>query len=167
MLFYIIIFLIILQRLAELLIAGKNEKWLISQGAVESGESHYKFIVILHTSFIISMILEYSFKSRYFELNFINYLFLVFFFVLQIGRIWVISSLGKYWNTKILRIPGSKLIKAGPYKYFKHPNYIVVICEIFTIPLIFNLYYTAIIFTILNLIILRIRIKEENIVLKN
>lgn len=167
MLFYIIIFLIILQRLAELLIAGKNEKWLISQGAVESGESHYKFIVILHTSFIISMILEYSFKSRYFELNFINYLFLVFFVVLQIGRIWVISSLGKYWNTKILRIPGSKLIEAGPYKYFKHPNYIVVICEIFTIPLIFNLYYTAIIFTILNLIILRIRIKEENIVLKN
>lgn len=167
MLFYSIIFLIILQRLAELVIAGKNEKWLISQGAVESGESHYKFIVMLHTAFILSMILEYSFKSRYFELNFINYLFLVFFVVLQIGRIWVISSLGKYWNTKILRIPGSKLIETGPYKYFKHPNYIIVICEIFTIPLIFNLYYTAVIFTILNLIILRIRIKEENIVLKS
>lgn len=165
--FYIIILLLILQRLIELSIAKKNEKWLISQGAVESGESHYKYIVLLHTFFILSMIFEFNLKSVPFELNFINYLFLVFFAILQIGRVWVISSLGKYWNTKILRIPGSVLIQSGPYKYFKHPNYIIVICEIFTIPLIFNLYYTAIIFTILNLIILRIRVNAENIVLRN
>jgi len=165
LLFYTVLILIIVQRITELFIAKKNEKWLRSQGAVEYGQSHYKYIVILHTLFIVSLIAEYNSKSRYLDLNIINYLFLVFFIILQTGRVWVISSLGKYWNTKILRIPGRELISKGPYKYFKHPNYIIVVCEIFTIPMIFNLYYTALIFSMLNAVILYIRIKEENKVL--
>jgi methyltransferase len=83
------------------------------------------------------------------------------FFVLEICKAWVISSLGKYWNTKILRVPGSVFVKKGPYKLFKHPNYFIVICEIIVIPMVFNLYLTAIIFTILNTIMLTVRIREE------
>ncbi|MCB0728054.1 MAG: isoprenylcysteine carboxyl methyltransferase [Ignavibacteriae bacterium] len=167
MLFYIVITIVIIQRLAELVISKRNETWLRSQGAVEYGSEHYKFIVLLHTLFFISLITEYNISGRYSELNIINYLFLVFFILLQIMRVWVLKSLGKYWNTKIFRIPGSVLISTGPYKYFKHPNYIVVVCEIFTLPLIFNLYYTAVIFTILNAIILFIRIRTENRILEN
>jgi methyltransferase len=77
-------------------------------------------------------------------------------------KVWVISSLGKYWNTKIYRIPDARLIKKGPYIFFKHPNYAIVIAEIVVIPLIFHLYYTAIIFSLLNAIILSIRIRKEN-----
>ncbi len=77
----------------------------------------------------------------------------------------VISSLGRYWNTKIFRVPGAPLIKKGPYKFFKHPNYIIVVCEIAVIPLIFHLYRTAIVFSILNAVMLSVRIKEENKVL--
>ena len=167
MLFYIIISIVILQRLTELMIAKTNEKWLLSQGAIEYGKEHYKFIVLLHGFFFLSMLLEYNIRESYVEFNFINYLFLVFFVILQISRIWVLLSLGKYWNTKILRIPGSELVRKGLYKYFRHPNYIIVACEIFTIPMIFDLYYTAIIFSILNAIVLAKRIEVENIALKN
>ncbi len=79
----------------------------------------------------------------------------------------MIRTLGKYWNTRIYRISGSKLVRTGLYKYFKHPNYIIVSLEILSFPLIFNLYYTAIIFTVWNAIILAVRIKAENIALKN
>jgi len=158
---------VLIQRLIEIRISKKNEKWLRSEGAIEHGKKHYKFIVILHILFFISMIVEYNSSDRSNELNTINYLFLVFFFILQISRIWVLRTLGKYWNTRILRIPGSQLIKAGPYKYFKHPNYIIVVCEIFTIPMIFNLFLTAIVFTILNAVMLSIRIRSENNALKN
>jgi methyltransferase len=167
MLFYFVITIVIIQRLSELIIARKNEVWLRSQGAVEYGKEHYVFIVLLHTLFFISLITEYNISGRYSELNIINYLFLVFFALLQIMRVWVLKSLGKYWNTKILRIPGSVLVTSGPYRYFKHPNYIVVVCEIFTLPLIFDLYYTAVIFTVLNALILFIRIKAENKILEN
>lgn len=165
--FYFIISLVVIQRIVELFISKRNEKWLLRNGAVEYGEGHYKFIVLLHILFFVSMIVEYNFRERYRELIIINYLFLVFFIFLQLMRVWVLISLGKYWNTKIYRIPGRNLIVKGPYRYFKHPNYIIVICEIFTLPMIFNLYYTAVIFSVLNALILSVRIKEENRVLEN
>jgi len=158
MYFILFILFVILQRLSELYIARRNEKWLRSQGAVEYGESHYPYIVALHTLFIISIIVEYMLKSN----SPIDYTFLVLFIVLLVFKFWTLSSLGKYWNTKIFRVPGSGPVKKGPYKLFKHPNYIDVICEIIIIPLVFHLYYTAIIFTVLNAIMLTVRIRVEN-----
>ena len=77
-------------------------------------------------------------------------------------KTWVILSLGKFWNTKIYRIPEMPLIKTGPYKYIKHPNYLVVTAELAVAPLAFHLYYTAVTFALLNAIMLTVRIKEEN-----
>ncbi len=167
MFFYFLILVIIIQRLYELQISGRNEKWLLSRGAVEYGRKHYRFIILLHAFFFISMIAEYNFKGGYEDFNVINYLFLVFFIILQIMRVWVLKTLGKYWNTKIYRIPNSKPVSNGLYKYFRHPNYMIVACEIFTLPMIFNLYFTAVIFSVLNAAMLYVRIKEENRALLN
>ena len=156
--FIIIISILIVQRIIELYISKRNEKWLLENGATEFGHSHYKYIVILHTLFIASLIINFfSVQNKYFFI-----LPFILVLILQIFRFWVIFSLGNYWNTKILRIPNSPLIKKGLYKYLKHPNYIIVICEILLIPLIFGLYITSIIFTILNAVILYKRLKIEN-----
>lgn len=162
MLFYTLISIVIIQRITELIISKRNEKWLLEQGAVESGRAHYKLIVMLHVLFFISMIAEYNSGVRDVDFNIYNYFFLVFFIILQILRVWVLKTLGRYWNTRVLRIPGRKLINKGLYKYLKHPNYVIVCCEIFVLPMIFNLYWTAFIFSILNGIILILRIKIEN-----
>lgn len=167
MFFYFLIVFIIIQRLTELTISRRNEKWLLDNGAEEFGKEHYKFIVLMHILFFISLIAEYTIQTGHYDLNIINYLFLVLFILLQFGRISVIRSLGKYWNTKIFRIRSSGLIRTGLYRYVKHPNYIIVSLELIAIPLIFNLYYTAVIFTVLNAVMLTIRIKTENIALKN
>jgi len=158
MYFIIFISLFILQRLSELYIARRNEKWLLEQGAIEYGRSHYPFIVALHTLFIVSMIVEYILMGY----PLISWLFLTIFIAILSFKFWALSSLGKYWNTKIYRIPGVYPVKKGPYKFLKHPNYMEVICEIAIIPLVFHLYYTAIIFTILNAAMLTVRIKTEN-----
>jgi methyltransferase len=157
MIFAIFICFIILQRLFELIIAKRNEKWARSRGAVEFGQNHYPYIIVLHTAFIISVITEYFYKG-----GDLNYTFLFIFFVLILFKVWVIASLGNYWNTKILRIPGSAFIKKGPYKLIKHPNYFIVVCEIIIIPMVFNLFITAIVFSILNAIMLTVRISEED-----
>lgn len=158
MYFTVFILLFILQRLSELYIAKRNEKWLLQQGAIEYGQRHYPFIVALHTLFIISLIVEYILRDG----PSISWLFLFIFIVILSFKFWALSSLGKYWNTKIYRIPGVYPVKKGPYKFLRHPNYVEVICEIAVIPLVFHLYYTAIAFTILNAIILNIRIGVEN-----
>lgn len=158
MIFLYFILFVILLRIGELFLARNNEKWLLQHGAIEYGQKHYPFMIALHTLFIISLIVEYCFVGT----GFYSILLLILFFILIICKAWVILSLGKFWNTKIYRAPNFPLIKKGPYKYFKHPNYIIVIAEIAIIPLVFHLYYTAIIFTILNGIMLFFRIKVEN-----
>ena len=158
MLFTVFILFIIVQRLSELYIARRNEKWLRSQGAIEYGQAHYPYIVALHTLFIVSIIVEYIWRSN---LQ-IDYIFLLLFVLLLAFKFWTLSSLGKYWNTKIFRVPGNGPVMKGPYKLFKHPNYFDVICEIIVIPMVFHLYYTAVIFTVLNAIMLTVRIRVEN-----
>jgi methyltransferase len=158
MYFIIFILFVIVQRLSELYIAKGNEKWLRSQGAVEYGKEHYPLIVALHTLFIISIIVEYVLRGN----TSIDFVFLILFALLLLFKFWALSSLGKYWNTKIFRVPGAGPVKKGPYKLFKHPNYFIVVCEIAIIPMVFHLYYTAIIFTVLNAIMLTVRIRVEN-----
>lgn len=161
MVFTLLMCFLISQRLLELFIAKHNAKWLISQGAVEYGREHYPFMVAMHTLFIASLIAEYVWRGAA-EVNY--YLLILFFILIGIKAI-VIATLGNYWNTRIYKIPGSKPVATGIYKYIKHPNYIIVICEIVIIPLIFHLYYTACVFTLLNAVMLTIRIKKENEVL--
>ena len=115
-------------------------------------------MVAMHVCFLISLIVEYYFQSEH-SYSIIQ---IVFYILLTVFKTWVLLSLGKYWNTKIYRIASVSLVNKGPYKFIKHPNYIIVIIEIAVIPLAFHLYYTAVIFSILNAIMLYIRIREEN-----
>ena len=161
MTFLFLLFFVFLavQRLLELRHAKKNEALVRAEGGVEYDEGGYKHIVYMHICFFISLILEKFLLDRGF--NSLSLLFFIIFIVTQFLRYWAITSLGKYWNTKIIVVPNAQLIIKGPYKYLKHPNYLAVIIEIAVIPLIFSCYITCIIFTTANIIILSRRIKIE------
>ncbi|TKH02748.1 isoprenylcysteine carboxyl methyltransferase [Peribacillus simplex] len=164
MIFAILIILIAIQRLVELYIAKQNEKQLKAAGAVEYGESHYRWMVLMHLSFFIVLIIEVIVLDR--NMSGLWPIWLTLFLIAQSGRIWVIRSLGKHWNTKIIVVPDADVVIKGPYKYFKHPNYIIVATEILVISLLFNAYYTAIIFSLLNVWMMTVRIPLEEKALK-
>lgn len=163
-LFIYVVGFVIFQRIIELLVARNNEKWIRSQGGYEVGAKHYPYMVAIHIGFFISLIIEFvAFKegvSRFWLPLF------GLFICLQLMRVWVISSLGRYWNTKILVLPGANVVKKGPFHFIRHPNYVVVTCEIIVIPLMFGAYFTAVVFTILNIIILSVRIPKEEAALR-
>lgn len=162
MVFILFISFVILLRIGELVLSKSNEKWLLQNGAVEYGKRHYPFIVTLHILFIISIIIEYAARQT---VSFSLFM-LIFYFSLLVFKTWGIFSLGRFWNTRIYHIPDIPLVKKGPYNYFKHSNYLIVVAEIAVIPLIFHLYFTAITFTLLNALMLFVRIKEENKILQ-
>jgi methyltransferase len=164
-LFIIIVSVVIVQRLAELLLARRNASKMSSLGAVEHDKKGYKYIVIMHISFFIAMVLEFIFLNRSINV-FSPYLFVIFLLA-QVLRYWAITTLGVYWNTRIIVLKGSKPIYSGPYKFLKHPNYIAVITELAVIPLMFSCYFTSLLFTPLNLSVLRRRIKIETAALLN
>ncbi|MEB1809131.1 MAG: isoprenylcysteine carboxyl methyltransferase [Bacillaceae bacterium] len=159
MLFFIILSIVIIQRLVELLIAKSNEKWMRNRGAYEVGQAQYKYIVLVHVFFFISFISEVIFLQKtpasWWWLPF------VFFIIAQSIRVWSLSSLGRFWNTKIIILPGANVVAKGPYRFMRHPNYVIVSLEILMLPLIFQAYATAIIFTVANALVLSVRIRQE------
>lgn len=163
--FISLISVVVFQRLFELRLAKQNEIFLKGKGAIEFGRSHYKWVVALHTLFLASL----SFEVLCFPQPLSSWWVLPCFVFLacQVFRVWIIRTLGPYWNTKIVVLPGAKVIEKGPYAWIKHPNYLIVSLEILSLPLIFQAYATAILFTAINaLLILGVRIPEEEAALK-
>jgi methyltransferase len=150
---------IVTQRLLELCISRKNEQWMREQGAIEFGKEHYPIMVSLHAALLVSFLLEVVVFEK--TLSPVWPFILIFFLLTQSFRIWSIFSLGKFWNTKVLIVPNAEIVKAGPYQILRHPNYFIVIIEIILIPLLFQAYATAVVFTILNAWMLSVRIPVE------
>ena len=156
----LVVVLVAGQRLFELVLARWNERRTRARGAVERGQRHYLSIVALHTLWLVSTLIEGLLRGP--ELPLFWPVPLALFLLVQPLRYWAIFSLGERWNTKILVLPGEKSVRRGPYRYLDHPNYVVVVAEILTFPLIFGAWITALVFTVLNAVILSVRIREEN-----
>ncbi len=148
------------QRLVELVLARRNERRARARGAVERGRGHYLLIVALHSLWLLATLIEGLLRGP--ELPALWPVPLALFLLVQPLRYWALVSLGERWNTKILVVPGAKPIRRGPYKYLRHPNYVVVVVEILTFPLIFGAWVTALVCTVLNAAVLWVRIREEN-----
>jgi methyltransferase len=145
------------QRLGELWLARRNTLRLQEEGAFEVGASHYPIFIMLHAAWIIVMGGSIPWNTQP------NVILLAIFLVLQLGRVWVIASLGRFWTTRIITLPGAELIRTGPFKYVRHPNYIIVAGEIAVLPLAFGAWEIAAMFSLMNLILVlhRIRVEEE------
>ena len=157
---FLAVALVATQRLLELALARRNERKARAKGAVERGWGHYPFVVALHSLWLVSTLVEGLLRGPEFPAFWP--LPLALFLLVQPLRYWAIFSLGERWNTKILVLPGEKSVRRGPYRYLDHPNYVVVVAEILTFPLIFGAWITALVFTVLNAVILSVRIREEN-----
>ncbi|MEK4030565.1 isoprenylcysteine carboxylmethyltransferase family protein [Pseudobacillus sp. FSL P4-0506] len=158
--FFILFIFVVIQRLLEVIYARSNEKRMRAQGAIEIGADHYKWIVWLHILFFVSWLAEALYLGT--ELAWGWQWYFTVFLIAQVLRIWSLASLGPFWNTKILVLPGAWRVKRGPYRWISHPNYVVVATEIVTLPLIFGAWRTALIFSVANaLLLLFVRIPAE------
>lgn len=148
--------LVICQRLVELLLAHRNAKWIQKQGGYEVGKEHYPLFIYLHILFFVGIWFETKASPRWWILPFLLFIFS------QAFRIWAIYSLGRFWNTRIWVVPNRLAQVQGPYRYIRHPNYLVVIIELLVFPLIYQAYLTAILISLLHVYLLfRVRIPIE------
>jgi methyltransferase len=156
MIAYLIIGVVALQRICELVYAHRNTRRLIALGATEAGRSHYPLLVALHAAWFIAIVAALPQPAT------INWLLLAAFALLQAVRIWIIAALGPYWTTRIITLAGSPLVRKGPYRFMRHPNYAVVAAEIAVLPLVFGEIWVAIFFSLANAVLLWWRIRTED-----
>ena len=144
-----------LQRLAELVLSQRNTKRLLARGAHEVAPEQYPFMIMLHATWLAALWLLGPGPP-------IEIIPLIVFALLQLARLWVIVTLGERWTTRIIVLPGAPLVKTGPYRWVNHPNYLIVVGEFAVLPLVFDLPMVAILFSLLNGVILWVRIRAEN-----
>ncbi|MFN5713168.1 MAG: isoprenylcysteine carboxyl methyltransferase family protein [Bradyrhizobium sp.] len=151
----VILALVTLQRFGELVLSRRNTERLLTRGAIEVGAAHYPLIVLLHAGWLTALWIWGRNQD-------VNLAALAAFVALQGLRLWILAALGPRWTTRIIVLPGTPLVASGPYRYFPHPNYAVVVAEIALLPLALHLSVLALIFTVLNLTVLAIRIRAES-----
>jgi len=148
--------LVALERLAELWIARRNTRALLEAGGVEAGGRHYPLIVALHAAWLLAIPLTVPPEAT------VSVPLLALFVLLQGCRAWVLLSLGRYWTTRVITVPGAPLVRRGPYRFMRHPNYLVVAAEIVVLPLAFGAWTVAVLFSGLNAALLTWRISVED-----
>jgi methyltransferase len=151
----VILALVTAERLGELWLSNRNTKRLLARGAREHAPGHYPLIVALHASWLAA--LWWLAPARPVEP-----FWLALFLLIEMARGWVLVTLGERWTTRIIVLPNAALVRRGPYRFTNHPNYLVVVAEILVLPLVFGLWRTALVFSLLNALILTIRIRSED-----
>lgn len=153
--FLAVLALVVAQRLAELAVAARNTRRLRSRGAVEVGARHYPLFVLLHGGWIAAMAATIPPATPAQPVP------LAAFGLLMLARLWVMASLGPHWTTRVITLPGAPLVRRGPYRWLRHPNYLVVAGEIALLPIAFGAWQVALIFSALNALLLAHRIGVE------
>lgn len=146
-------------RLFELMLSARHEKALRAQGAVEVGAAHYPAIVALHADWLAALWFA-GWNAT------LSYPWLFLFLILQLARIWTIRSLDERWTTRIIICPGKPLVARGPYRFVRHPNYMIVAAEIAVLPLALGLVTYALVFSLANAVLLVLRITTEDAALR-
>lgn len=160
-LYSVLVGLVGVERLAELVIAKRNLAWSLARGGRETGFAHYPFMVVLHTGLLAGCVIEVWTANRSFVPS-IGWVMLALVVASQALRWWCIRTLGQQWNTRIVIVPELARVSGGPYRIFRHPNYVAVVVEGFALPLVHDAWITAVTFTVLNAILLSVRIRAEN-----
>ncbi len=151
----IVLAFVTVQRLGELVLARRNTVRLLARGGLAVADGHYPLIVVLHASWLAGLWLLAHDAP-------VSLSLLAVFVVLQVCRLWVIASLGERWTTRIIVLPGVAPVRSGPYRFMNHPNYVVVAAEVAILPLALGLPLFALAFSLINAVLLWIRIRAEN-----
>lgn len=159
--FTVLVALVGVERLAELVVSKRNAAWSMERGGVETGFGHYPFMVVLHSGLLVGALVE-AWVRRPDVPSALAWSMLALVVASQALRWWCITTLGRRWNTRVIVVPGLPPVDSGPYRVFKHPNYVAVVVEGVALPLVHASWITAVVFTVANAALLRVRIRAED-----
>lgn len=164
--FTVIVVLVALERVVEMRIARRNARWSFARGGREYGSGHYPVMVALHSSLLVAALVEVWWRNPRPILGLTVVCMLLLAGTMGL-RYWVIGTLGHRWNTRVIVLPESQVISGGPFRFLRHPNYVAVTVEVAVLPLIHAAFITAVVFTVANAALLRVRIGVEEDALRS
>jgi methyltransferase len=162
--FTLLVAAVAVQRLVELGISRRNRRALLARGGVPVGDGHYPVMVVLHASFLVSAVAEVWLVPRPWR-PWLAVSMLALLAAAMVLRVWTIRTLGQRWTTRIIVLPGAPIVTGGPYRWLRHPNYLVVVVELVALPMVHGAWWTAAGFSVANAALLAVRIRTEELAL--
>jgi len=159
--FTVLVGLVGVERIAELVVSTRNAAWSRERGGIETGLGHFPFMVVLHIALLVGALVE-AWVRRPDVPSLLAWSMLALVLASQALRWWCITTLGRRWNTRVIVVPGLPPVGSGPYRLFRHPNYVAVVVEGVALPLVHAAWVTAVVFTVLNAGLLMVRIRAED-----
>ena len=159
--YYLFILAVGAERLVELAVSRRNAAWSISNGGKEFGRAHYPVMVGMHALLLVACIVEVRTLNRPF-VPWLGWPIVAVVVLSTVVHWWCVTALGKHWNPRLIFVPGMPLVRRGPYRWLRHPNYTAVAAEVAALPLVHSAWLTAIVFSFANVLVLRVRIRAEN-----
>lgn len=158
--FTIVVALVGVERLAEMVVAKRNAAWSFERGGIETGRGHWPFMVVLHIGLLVGVLAEVWLLDRPF-VPWLGWSMLALVIGAQALRWWCIATLGRQWNARVIVVPGAARVTSGPYRWMRHPNYVAVVVEGVALPLLHTAWISALVFTLLNAVVLTARLRAE------
>ncbi len=162
--FIALLVLVGIGRFVELGISRRNQRKLEKQGVRKVAEPHFRWMVLVHAAVLVGAAVEVVLLHR----PLISWLAITMgtlFVLANALRWWVIRTLAEHWNVEVMASSPVGVVTSGPYKWVRHPNYVAVVAELFSLPMIHTAWITALAGTVANLEILRRRLRVEDGVL--
>jgi methyltransferase len=147
------------ERGLELVISARNARRLLARGAREYGREHFPALVVMHALFPVALAAEVLALGA--RPGWLAWVWVALFVTAQLLRMASMRALGEHWTTRVIVLEGAPLVRHGPYRWLRHPNYLAVAIELLSAPLMFGAWRTAVVFTIANAFALRVRIRCE------
>lgn len=158
--YLILLALVGIGRLAELRISRRNQRKLEKQGVRKVVEPHFRWLVLLHGGVLLAAALEVTLLHR--PLIPALAIPMALLFVLSnLLRWWVVGTLAEHWNVEIMASAQVGVVTSGPYRWVRHPNYVGVVAELISLPMMHTAWITALTGTVAYLEILRRRVPME------
>lgn len=152
-------------RLLFLKVSKKNEKQILADGGKEYGVKNSKHMTILHILFYLGCFTEAIVRKANFDtISMIGSAFLVF----SICMLYVVTRLLEgIWTVKLMIVKNHKFNNHWLFRVVKHPNYFLnIIPELAGLALLCHGFYTAVVISPFYAIVMYLRIKEENQLIK-
>lgn len=166
-LFLALITLTSITRLFEMNLSRRHRRTLFENGAAPTSDPGFLGMVLLHVGVLAGCLLEAVMLERSAPI----WLALCAAFIVLFAsalRVWTIHSLGQHWNVRVVDSTSLGVVKSGPYRYIRHPNYVAVFLELAFLPLVQGAWLTALVGTGLHALVLRQRIHhEENVLMRS
>jgi methyltransferase len=110
--------------------AEANERWQRARGGIAPPEdlAVYAAMRVAYPAAFASMLFERALRGDVLSDAFV--LGAALYIAAKALKWWAILELGPFWTFRVIVVPGARLVRSGPYRYMRHPNYLGVFGEL-------------------------------------